>query len=371
MKRLCIYVIYDHENIVDDYIGYMLQKLRKVVDYLVVVCNFRHIIRGGDNIRLFADELYYRENTGFDAGAYKDVLCRYLGWDVVRGYDELLLANDSFYGPVYPFENLFDRMDKTRVDYWGLTRCPKGKLASGYSYKSHIQSYFFAIRKKVLSDDNFKALWESMEQPQSYVHAIIVYELGLNQFMQENGYEGAAVMELFSLLVKAKENENPYMTCALELIRDVGIPVIKRKSFNLTNPGFDNALEALKFIERECDYDTGMIVRHLSRLGKGLSLMSLDEFYAAHPRIYIYGAGLYGKRLEKYFAYKGWRFEKFLVTDSETPSEHCISFDKADIAENDGIIIAVGSEKAFREILNSIQKRCNREQIFNPDGIIR
>ena len=40
MKRLCIYVTYDAENIIDDYIGYMMRELRKVVECLVVVCNY-------------------------------------------------------------------------------------------------------------------------------------------------------------------------------------------------------------------------------------------------------------------------------------------------------------------------------------------
>ena len=89
MKRLGIYVIYDCENIVDDYIGYMLQELRKVVDCLAVVCNFKVIRRGIQNINAYADRVYYRDNTGFDAGAYKDALCRFIGWSEVSAYEEL------------------------------------------------------------------------------------------------------------------------------------------------------------------------------------------------------------------------------------------------------------------------------------------
>ena len=69
MKRLCIFVTYDHENIVDNYIGYMLRQLRKVADSLIVVCNYGFISRGIDNIRLYADKIFYRDNVGFDAGA--------------------------------------------------------------------------------------------------------------------------------------------------------------------------------------------------------------------------------------------------------------------------------------------------------------
>ena len=77
MKRLCIYVTYDFENIVDNYIGYMLQELRKLVDCLVVVCNYKEIAGGIEHIQPYVDKIYCRDNVGFDAGAYKDALCTY------------------------------------------------------------------------------------------------------------------------------------------------------------------------------------------------------------------------------------------------------------------------------------------------------
>ena len=95
MKRLCIFVTYDHENIVDDYIGYLLQQLRKVVDGLAVVCNYEYIAKGIDKIRPYADKVYYRNNTGFDAGAYKDAICSYLGWDEINKYEEVLPGQRS------------------------------------------------------------------------------------------------------------------------------------------------------------------------------------------------------------------------------------------------------------------------------------
>lgn len=72
MKRICIYVTYDPENIADNYIGGLLHELRKAVACLVVVCNYEYILAGIENIQPYADKIYYRSNMGFDAGAYKD-----------------------------------------------------------------------------------------------------------------------------------------------------------------------------------------------------------------------------------------------------------------------------------------------------------
>lgn len=112
MKRICIYVTYDPDNIADSYIGCLLSELRKSVDYLIVVCNYEYILSGVENIQPYADKIYYRSNMGFDAGAYKGALCSYIGWDEIGSYDELLMINDSFYGPLYPFESVFYAMEK-------------------------------------------------------------------------------------------------------------------------------------------------------------------------------------------------------------------------------------------------------------------
>lgn len=83
MKRLCIYLTYDKDLIVDAYIGYMLKGLRSCADYLAVVCNEEKICQGIENIENYADQIFYRENKGFDAGGMKDVLCHLLGWQKV------------------------------------------------------------------------------------------------------------------------------------------------------------------------------------------------------------------------------------------------------------------------------------------------
>lgn len=360
MKRLCIYVTYDPENKIDDYIGYMLQEMRKTVDSLILICNYKYAIFGLDNIQPYVDKIFYRENEGFDAGAYKDALCQYLGWDMVCEYDELILVNDSFYGSFYPLENLFKRMEEVDADYWGMTRCPEGELADGSTYKPHIQSYFLSLRKNVLTNKEFQSYWENMEYPASFMQTVKIFEIGINKLLRQLGFIGSAVMDLCPVQWNLNKNENPYLRYPLELIRDAGIPILKRKSLSLSNKGFKSAIKALRFINNECGYDVSLIENHRRRTGEGINVVGIDVFYASHARIFIYGAGSYGRNIAEYFAYKGWIFEKFLVTDraghSGNSISDCITFEEADIAEDDGIIIAVGNKKAFREIVGLVKK---------------
>ena len=93
MKRICIYLTYDKEGIIDKYIGYMLKELKTCVTNLVVVCNEIEVAKGKDILEEYADAIFYRENIGFDAGGFKDALCGFLGWKKVFQYDELVLVN--------------------------------------------------------------------------------------------------------------------------------------------------------------------------------------------------------------------------------------------------------------------------------------
>ena len=107
MKRLLIYLTYDKQKIIDDYIGYFLHSMRKLTETIVVVCNMPYIQKGIHNISDYADQIVYRENKGLDCGGFKDALCQFVGWENLKKYDELILVNDSFYGPFEDIGQIF------------------------------------------------------------------------------------------------------------------------------------------------------------------------------------------------------------------------------------------------------------------------
>ena len=267
-------------------------------------------------------------------------------------------------------EDLFIKMDKISVDYWGLTKSPAGTWMGKYTYDSHIQSYFLVFRKNVLDDRRFRDFWESMSYPESFSQAVRVFELECSRLLNECGWKGTALSELGQHKYHIKVNENPYMFYSYELVRYAENPVLKRKSLDMRFPGFGNALKAFQYIEDQGIYNVQLIKKHMLRTGQPLhekaklDYFRLDEFYDSHARIYLYGAGILGKNLAEYFNYRGWSFECFLVTDSSSLQDRCIVFEEADIAEDDGIMIAVGTKEAYAAILDVVKKRCAEKQIF-------
>ena len=118
MKRICIYLTFDSQKIVDRYIGYMLKELKTCVDYLAVVCNEDNVVQGKNVLQQYANVIFYRENIGLDAGGFKDALTKFIGWKKILEYDELVLVNDSLFGPFSSMKNIFYIMEKVPVG-WG------------------------------------------------------------------------------------------------------------------------------------------------------------------------------------------------------------------------------------------------------------
>ena len=121
MKRLGIFCTYDSEGIVDDYILYLLQEIKKILTHLTIVSNGEPTPESRKKLLQFTDDLIIRDNSGFDMEAWRQGILKQKNF--LSEYDELLIFNDSFYGPLYPFEEVFSRMDKDYpdADFWGLT----------------------------------------------------------------------------------------------------------------------------------------------------------------------------------------------------------------------------------------------------------
>ena len=73
-KTLAVAAVYDRDGIIDDYLIFYLSSLREVADRLIVAVNGKLTGAGREKLMVVADEIYCRPNTGFDFGAYKDVL---------------------------------------------------------------------------------------------------------------------------------------------------------------------------------------------------------------------------------------------------------------------------------------------------------
>lgn len=272
INRMGIYLIYDKEGIIDAYIPYLLKKMMPELSRLVIVCNGFVNDTGKRSLMKLTKEVYIRENRGFDAGGMKDALTKYLKWEDIWQYDELLLFNDSFFGPFDSFSHVFTDMQHREVDFWSLTK------DNGYTKKvPAIQSYFIVIRKPLLQSECFRSYWEDMPYYEEFTDVLNEYEAKFAHYFEIRGYRWDAYIDMKKYDCSKDRNYafSPYHNVQYELMKQQKYPILKKKLFALDSDTPDYGLNrkmqenftlALEYIAKHSEYDRNLIWDNILRI---------------------------------------------------------------------------------------------------------
>lgn len=295
--RLAIYFFYDKNGIVDKYIPYFLDDLKKNVTDILIVSNGEPTKEGAEVLKQYG-ELFVRKNEGFDVWAYKQAL-EHVGWEKLETYDEVILLNSTIMGPVRPFAETFEKMDKQDVDFWGLTKYFKQNVDPSkcckYGYiPDHIQSHWIACRRSLVKSEEFHKYWEEMPMIHKYWEAVGMHEMIFTKHFEDLGFASGVSVEMEDLRLY---NGYPLMMCPSKLIRERGCPIFKRRMFFhdtidfLSQTAGEQAEELYRCLERETDYDVDYIWETVLRnynhadLVKNLNMnFVLSERYADKER---------------------------------------------------------------------------------------
>lgn len=273
IKRCAIFLFFDKDGIVDDYIPYMLRDLQKNVDYLLVMCNGFVNYHGLALLRESSDEVVCRANVGFDVGGYREGLF-YLGWKFLSDFDEIVMMNYTFFGPVYPFEEMFTKMAERDVSFWGVTKHhkvdPDPFHALPYGYlPEHLQSHFLVVRKELFMSYQYRDFICNMENPRTYLESICRYEAIFTKYFSDLGFRWEAY-------VNTDEYEgyayNPLMFYTREVLERKRCPIIKRRSFftdyndYLLNTCGESSVEMYEYLKTSGLYDLDLIWDNILRL---------------------------------------------------------------------------------------------------------
>lgn len=367
MKRLGICVFYDQKGIVDTYLEVLLESFESVLDRLIVVINGYITEDAYSKVSKYSDEIYKRDNIGYDGGAYKDVFTKYLSVCDLQNCDEILVFNDTFYGPLYPWTEMFDRMEREPVAFWGISRHPGGKFSELNTFGPHIQSYFIAIKKEMFSNSVFREFWEDLEYPASRQDAAEDFEIQFTKFFSQKGFRYSSWLDVKGYC--PEYNEISYSSSHVyELIKRYHMPVMKKRILRWDN--YEQVYKAFDFIREELGYDITNIYENSLRLYKEgraenfFNFFSLEEFYKSHTKVYIYGTGTKGKQMEKFFNFRKWGIAGFVVTHKEANEKNVKEFGDLVLKEDEGIVLAL-REKAFKEVYPLVAGRCKKSQLFS------
>ena len=150
VRRACVFAHFDKDGKVDEYVRYYLSCLMNVADHIHFVTVSDLDDESHAALVSLGIEITQRDNVGYDFMSYSFGL-RSLEID---DYDEIIICNDSVYGPFFDLQAIFQHMDAVDCDFWGITE--------SLEISRHIQSYFVVFKAAVLSDQVFREFWSGV-----------------------------------------------------------------------------------------------------------------------------------------------------------------------------------------------------------------
>jgi O-antigen biosynthesis protein len=265
MKRIAIFAHYDKHSIIDNYVIFYLESLKKSVDKIIFVSD---CILSADELKKI-DHVVFKticeEHGEYDFGSYKRGFFflkeNYL--KELNELDELVFANDSCYS-IGNFEEVFKKMSTKECDFWGMTQNTE-------QFQPHIQSYFVSFRSRIVKSECFSLFLKKIQKEPNKHDIIKNYEVGLTKILCENGFKKESFIDkIFEI--------NPTL-CANTFIEIMTkrMPLIKVE-LAIKNPSNINSLDKtiLGFAGGK-NFD--LIKSHRNRMRKNNKIMKLIKVF--------------------------------------------------------------------------------------------
>ena len=259
-QRLGIYCFYDKYGHAASFIKTFLDDLMDNLDDLVVVVNGQLSDQARQLFSEYTKTIIVRENKGLDVAAYKQAILT-LGWEKLESYDEVICLNDTVMGPVYPFREMFACMDRKDVDFWGITAYA-GETVDKEQIPTHLQAYWHAYRRSLVSSPAFHEYWETMPLWKDYAEVTRKHEMTFTKHFTDLGFTWASYIEWRKY---QGYSSYPLLYMPMQIVRDDRCPIFKRRSFFVDYSAyFDQtagqpALDLYEYLRDHTDYDVDMI----------------------------------------------------------------------------------------------------------------
>jgi lipopolysaccharide biosynthesis protein len=134
-------------------------------------------------LREICSAIIVRRNRGYDFGAWREAI-EHLGLPRAETA-ELILVNDSVFGPLRPIGDMLEKFDYGTADVWGLTE--------SWQTRYHLQSFFLAFGPAALGSAAFTKFWANVRPVPAKSYIVKIYEVGITQVMLKAGLRCAAI----------------------------------------------------------------------------------------------------------------------------------------------------------------------------------
>ena len=290
MSRAIILAHHDRDILIDPHVVHALRCYRQAADRLVVVSTSAEALPAA--LAGCIDTFISRPNVGYDFCSWQAGLAA-LGDPAA--FAEVILVNDSMYGPLTDLAPVLADPRVAAADLWGMVLSDQATRRRGKRVCPHLQSWFLAARRPLLNSEVWRRFWERVEPLPSKDAIIDRYEIGLTEQVAAAGFQIAGLynaaqagpLELREIwphlslteparswrhFRKARRTPHNPSELAWRRLLEAGVPYVTGVQFRVNHYGLDLA-RVLADLRRDwaagLDYDLALIENHLARLREG------------------------------------------------------------------------------------------------------
>ena len=237
-RRTAVFAGYSGDGRIPETDLEYLRGLREVCDNVVYVSNNPVFPDEADKLDGLVRAALFECHGEYDFGSYKRgwLLAKEAGLLAPSVCDEVVIANNSCYGPVFPFSRTFAAMSSRSCDFWGLSAC----RVLG---RDHLQSFFLVFRRRILDGPELDSFLRSVTRQPSRGYIVMRYEFEITKRLADAGY---SFDSLVPVSFHADKGVVPSRMPVTTMER-YGFPILKAKVVNGdSRESVDRALEIVR-----------------------------------------------------------------------------------------------------------------------------
>jgi len=266
-EKLCLFAHFDNKNEIAEYV---IDSVKKISDlgFNIIFTTTSEKIADSElkKISKYCSKIIIKENIGYDFGSWTK------GFEAVEDinkYQELMLINDSFYGPLFDLAKVMAEMS-SKYDMWGIN--------DTYEQKYHIQSFFMVFNRKIIESGLLTEFFRSFTPIFNKYDLVKTCEVGLSQLVLDIDLKIGAYCQYDKILklIKTKYPKYPHMHQVIKkyvnpthffwkiLIEDFNCPILKIELLK-KNPSQIYDVDTWLTVVEKTGYPVELIKKHLNK----------------------------------------------------------------------------------------------------------
>lgn len=255
IQDLCLFAHFNASGEIDAHVQRYVRAIHACGFELVFVSASPLHYRDVSELQAICRAVIVRPNGGLDFGSWAEAYSRYA--DQISG--DLLLANDSVYGPIDDLKAAVKRLRALPGDLRGMVE--------SLEIAPHLQSWFLLLSPKAHRSEAFRNIMALDFSAMSKAEIIEKGEVGLSVQCRSAGLASSA---LFSIAHRADDGDitrfNPSHMLWKELIEIYGVPFIKIELLRNNPYRLSNLSSWRAVVDARSPDWTSLIERHLATL---------------------------------------------------------------------------------------------------------